>query len=392
MTKTKKIAVSIISIMIAALMLFSIYSSVISKAQAASVSSEMKISAKSALLMDYHTGKIVFRQNEKIHLPIASMVKIMTLLLVYEEISGGQITEDTLITASENATSMGGSQAFLDTNAQYKLGELIKSIVVGSANDSCVAIAEHISGDVTSFVDVMNKKAAGLNMENTNFVNCTGLPAPNQYSCAEDVATMTRALINHPLFFKYSTIWMFNFEHPGGRVTELSNTNKLIRYYEGCDGGKTGFTNEAMYCLSATAKRGNTRLISVVMGAETSKIRNAENSKLFNHGFANYETRQIVFKDLSLDKDFEVQNGKEKTVKLAPCKDFYHFMPKNNKPDIKIEETVDKIAAPIAAGQKLGTIKITVNGEEIGSVDLVSKADIGKMTYLDIIDDLIEQW
>ena len=300
-------------------------------------SQNLKVNARSGLLMDYDTGTVVFEQNSKDRMPIASMVKIMTLLITFEEMENGNHTLDTDIVASENATSMGGSQAFLDTGSTYKLGELIKSIVVGSANDSCVAVAEHISGDVTSFVARMNEKAASLNMENTNFVNCTGLPAPNQYCCAHDVGIMTRAMLSHPEFYDFSTVWMFDFKHPSGRVTQLSNTNKLIRAYEGCDGGKTGFTNEAMYCLSATAKRGTTRLISVVMGAETSKIRNGENAKLFNYGFANYETRRIVTKGTQTEGDFAVEKGKVKTVKGVAADDFYSFVKKNSKAEAVIE-------------------------------------------------------
>ena len=352
----------------------------------------LSVNAKSGLLMDYDTGTVVFEQNATDRMPIASMVKIMTLLITFEEIDAGNLTLDDDIVASENATSMGGSQAFLDTGSSYKLGELIKSIVVGSANDSCVAVAEHICGDVSSFVARMNEKAALLGMENTNFVNCTGLPAPNQYCCARDVGVMTREMLSHKQFYDFSTIWMFDFAHPSGRVTQLSNTNKLIRAYEGCDGGKTGFTNEAMYCLSATAKRGNTRLISVVMGAQTSKIRNGENAKLFNYGFANYETRKIVEKGTVTETEFAVEKGKVKTVKGVAGDDFYSFVKKNAPKDVVLEECVEKISAPVNAGDKIGVIKILSNGTEIGEVDLLSEAASDKIGYLDILDDMIEKW
>ncbi len=389
----RKILFPILSLLLALVLLSGFSTRLFAKAEAPAVKNAgLEISAKSALLMDYSSGKIVFTQNEKAHLPIASMVKIMTLLLTFEEMEKGNISEETMITASENATSMGGSQAFLDTNASYSLGELIKSIVVGSANDSCVAVGEHICGDISSFVDRMNAKAKELNMADTNFVNCTGLPAANQYSCARDVAVMTRELVRHPLFFKYSKIWMFDFAHPGGRVTQLSNTNKLIRAYEGCDGGKTGFTNEAMFCLSATAKRGNTRLISVVMGAQTSKIRNAENAKLFNYGFANFETRQLVVKGVGDNVDHGVSNGKVKTVKLVPSEDLYYFMPKNSKAEVTTSQSIDKIAAPVKSGERKGTLSVFVNGEQVGKVNLLATADIGKVTYIDIINDMIDEW
>ncbi len=392
MKTLKKAVLSAIAVLLLGVIAFTTAVNVGAFAAPKEQEQSLKVNAKSGLLMDFNTGTVVFEQNSKDRMPIASMVKIMTLLLTFEEIDAGNLTLDTDIVASENATSMGGSQAFLDTGSSYKLEELIKSIVVGSANDSCVAVAEHISGDVTSFVERMNEKAAALGMENTNFVNCTGLPAPNQYCCAHDVGLMTREMLSHKQFYDFSTVWMFDFKHPSGRVTQLSNTNKLIRAYEGCDGGKTGFTNEAMYCLSATAKRGNTRLISVVMGAETSKIRNGENAKLFNYGFANYETRLLVAKGAQTTGDYEVNKGKVKTVKGVAKNDLYSFVKKNSKAEVVIEECVDPISAPLTAGDKIGTLKVTVDGAEIGTVDLLSESDSAKVGYLDILDDVIARW
>lgn len=355
-------------------------------------SDDLKIAAKSALLMDYDSGKIVFAQNAKEHLPIASMVKIMTLLLTFEQVNSGKLSMTDEIVASENATSMGGSQAFLDTNNSYKLEQLIQSILVGSANDSCVAVAEKISGSVDGFVGSMNAKAKELGMDDTNFVNCTGLPAVGQYSCASDVATMTRELLTHKSFYTFSKVWMFDFKHPSGRITQLSNTNKLIRAYDGCDGGKTGFTNEAMFCLSATAKRGSMRLISVVCGAETSKIRNGENAKLFNYGFANFENKQLVTVGNAIDGEYNVNQGKIKTVKAVAKNNFFTFSNKADKNNYKIECNVSPIQAPINAGDKIGEIIIYNGAKEIGRVDLVSSDTVSKLTYLDIVDDLIQNW
>jgi D-alanyl-D-alanine carboxypeptidase (penicillin-binding protein 5/6) len=333
----------------------------------------------------------VFEKNPTQHMPIASMVKIMTLNLIFDEIENGNLSLDTDVTAGQNATSMGGSQAFLDTNATYKLSELIKSIVVASANDSCVACAEHIAGSGEEFVAKMNQKAADLGMENTNFVNCTGLPAPNGYSCAKDVAIMSRELFNHPIFFDFSKIWMFDFKHPSGRITQLSNTNKLLRGYEGCDGGKTGFTNEAMYCLSATAKRGSSRLISVVMGSQTSKERNAENSKLFNYGFANYETRPLVLKGSKVLNPVYVDGGKTNSVNLICQNDLYHFG-KRSKAEITFESTVKTLKAPLKAGRAVGELIIKMDGAEIGRVNLLAETSVAKKSYLDIINDITGSW
>ncbi|MCL2860979.1 MAG: D-alanyl-D-alanine carboxypeptidase [Firmicutes bacterium] len=354
--------------------------------------SNLRVAGRSALLMDHDTGTVVFEQNADERHPIASMVKIMTLNLVFDEMRNGNLTADCDVQISQHAASMGGSQAFMDAGSSYKVGELIKSIVVASANDACVALAEHISGDAQLFVDKMNERAKALGMENTNFANCTGLPSPNGYSTARDVAKMTQEMIRHPEFFEYSTIWMFDFAHPSGRTTELANTNKLVRFYEGCDGGKTGFTNESKYCLSATAKRGNTRLISVVIGAETSKIRNAENSKLFNYGFANYETKRLVEQGAIVEGEFAVKNGKTKTVQVMPEKDFFHFAKRNQKSEFTFENIVDSLKAPLEKGQIVGTMRIMNGGTEIGTINLITTDAILKAGYLDILNDIISQW
>lgn len=348
--------------------------------------------AKAAMLLDADTGTVVYEKNADDRLQIASMVKIMTLNLIFEEVENGNLSYDTDVVASQNATSMGGSQAFLDTNNSYKAGELIKSIIVASANDSCVAMAEHIAGGVPSFVERMNGKAQELGMDNTYFVNCTGLPAPNQYSCARDVSKMTRELIKHKGFFDFSGIWMFDFVHPSGRTTSLSNTNKLVRFYEGCDGGKTGFTSEALSCLSATAKRGDTRLLSIVVGAESSKVRNAEVSKLFNYGFANYETKRYAAKGDVAEEVVSVNNGKQASVNAVVADDIVLFGKRGANKECVIEKEFYEISAPVKCGDKVGKLKVIKNGEIVGSVDLLAQNDVAEKGYMDILDDFIEKW
>lgn len=348
--------------------------------------------ARSAYLMDYHTGTVVYAKNEKEHLPIASMVKIMTLLLTMEEIDAGKLATTDMVCASENAASMGGSQAFLDAGSEYEVGELIKSIAVGSANDSCVAMAEHIAGSVDAFVARMNERATQLGMEDTYFVNCTGLPAAEQYCCARDAARMLQELIGHERFFDYSKVWMFDFVHPGGRITQLSNTNKLLRAYEGCDGGKTGFTNEAKYCLAATAQRGNTRLIAVVCGAPTSKIRNAQNAALFNYGFANYETKQVVTAGVPLQKRYAVRGGKEDGILAVPAADKFVFVKKGTGTDVTYRADVLTLDAPVRQGDVVGELTVLSGDEELCKVSLVSDRTVKKSTYLDMVDELIAKW
>lgn len=349
------------------------------------------VNARAATLVDAGTGTVVFEKDAKKRLQIASMVKIMTLSLVFEEIEKGTMGYDTDVTASRYATSMGGSQAFLDADNVYKAGELIKSVIVASANDSCVALAEHVAGSVPAFVERMNAKAERLGLKDTYFVNCTGLPAPNQYSCAADVAVMTRELISHKGFFDFSGIWMFDFVHPSGRVTALSNTNKLVRFYEGCDGGKTGFTSEALSCLSATAKRGDTRFICVVMGAENAKTRNAEVSKLLSYGFANYESKKFASAGETLG-EAEVSNGKKPSVTLAAGGDIALFGKKGEMGACELVKEIAAIVAPVKAGDKVGTLKLVRGDETLACTDIVASGDVKENSYMDFVDKIAKSW
>ena len=242
--------------------------------QTDSVASDaLNLRCKSAYCMDANSKTTVYAQNQTQRLPIASMCKIMTLILSFEAIESGQFSYDDCITVSENASSMGGSQVFLEANTKYPVNELLKSIVVCSANDSCVAMAETVCGNESLFVERMNERAKELGANNTLFANCTGLPREPQYSCAKDVAIMLRHLLKFEKYYEYGTVWTDKFSHPEGRFTEITNTNKPVRFYDGCDGGKTGFTNQAGFCLAATAKRNDLRVIAVVIGEENSKQR-----------------------------------------------------------------------------------------------------------------------
>lgn len=379
------IAACALAIMVAA-------SSVVFGAGAAETGS-FSVDASSAFLMDAATGTTLYEQNAREHRPVASMVKIMTLVLAFDAVDAGELGLGESITVSENASSMGGSQAFLDAHAEYKADDLIKAIIVASANDACVAIAERLGGSVDAFVGDMNDRAAELGMNDTNFVNCTGLPAPNQYSCAADAAVMFRELIGHDKYFEYSDIWMFDFEHPSGRKTMLTNTNKLIRSYEGCDGGKTGFTNEAMYCLSATAERNGTRLISVVTGAQTSKGRNAQICKLFDYGFANYETRQVIFGGVELDAALEIPASKEKRSAVVPAENGFYLAARGSSAELTYEIAFDEnISLPVAAGSTVGKLSVFADGELVASSLLVTSTELTVPGYLDILGELLRSW
>ena len=356
------------------------------------IGEDLKIEAKSAYLSDFSTNTAIYAKAEHERLPIASMCKIMTLLVTFEGIKAGILDFNEKITVSEKAASMGGSQVFLEANAQYCVHELIKSIVVCSANDSCVALAERIAGSEALFVERMNRRAEELGMEDTLFANCTGLPKQPQYSCAKDVAIMLSELLKHEEYYQFSNVWMDKFQHPEGRYTEISNTNKLVRFYEGCDGGKTGFTNEAGFCLAATAKRNGMRIISVVIGAENSQKRFGGVREMFDYAFANYENKVVYKAGEALPKSACVDGGKEKILPLTPAEDVTTFTKRGEKSDINCRLEINKIKAPVKKGDCVGEIVVYEKGVEKKRILLVAMKDIKKATLWDKIRDVARNW
>ena len=354
--------------------------------------SDVDITSKSACLVDYASGSMLYGHNPKEHLPIASMVKMMTILLTLDEFDKGSLTEETMITTSENASGMGGSQVFIDPYVEYSAGDLLKSVIMASANDASVALAEHISGSEKAFVNKMNQKAKELGMNDTYYVNCTGLPTPEQYSCAIDCAVVLKEVAEHELYHKYSTIWMDELVHPSGRKTELVNTNRLIRYYDGCDGGKTGSTNEAGCCLSASAVRNNMRLISVVIGAKNSQTRFNECSKLFNYGFANYESKKIVDSTLPA-MSLKVNKGKVDNVDIYANEDYAVVVKKGDAHNYEVTyDSPNKISAPTREGDIVGKAIISKEGNVVKEIDLEVRANIDALSLKDCFDKVVENW
>ena len=363
------------------------------------VSKEIKnlndYNSRSAYVVDFDSGTTLFERNADQKYPIASMVKIMTLNLIFEEIESGNLSFDEKIIISENASGMGGSQMFLDTGLEYTVSDLIKGIIVVSANDACVAMAERISGSTDAFVDLMNEKAKTYEMNNTNFVNVTGLPEDGQFSTARDVSKMMKNLLKHEEYYKYSSIFLENFNHPDGRITEFNNTNKLVKFYPGCDGGKTGFTSEAMYCLSATAKREDTRVIATVMGAQTSKDRNKEITDLFNYAFHNFKNVKILEKDKPIPVDATIKRAKTNDVKVAPSKTVSILSKKGVAPNYELDVKInDNLKAPINKGDCIGKILVIDKQTKqiIEEVDLISLTEIEGLSYIDSIRKIIEHW
>ena len=354
--------------------------------------SDLDIASKSGLLMDYFSGAVLYEKNSTTHLPIASMVKMMTTLIALEEYDEGNVSLDTMISTTENASGMGGSQVFIDPYVEYSFEDLLKSVIMASANDASVALAEYFNGNEKSFTNRMNKRAKELGMNDTNYANCTGLPAPEQYSCAKDCALLMREVLKHDLYHNYSAIWMDELVHPSGRKTELVNTNKLIRYFEGCDSGKTGSTNEAGCCLTASAKRGDMRLISVIIGAENSKTRFNESSLLLNYGFANFENRFLVDMTNPIS-NLPVSKGKIENCDVFASENYVAIVKKGD--NLEYETTINlpnNLKAPLKVGDKVGTIKVTKDGTVIKEIDLIVKSDIKHSSYFDTIGKVVENW
>ena len=348
--------------------------------------------AKSSLLLDYDSNTIIYENNSKARLPIASMVKLMTILLTYEAIDAHALTLDTMITTTENASKMGGSQVFIDPFVEYRAEDLLKSVVMASANDASVALAEYISGSESEFVNKMNQRAKELNMDNTLYVNCTGLPAPEQYSCAYDCAIILKEVMKHDHYHTLSNVWMDTLTHPSGRKTELVNTNKLVRYYKGCDGGKTGSTSEAGYCLSASAERDGFRLIAVVIGSKTGQDRFNNTTSLFNYGFANYENKTILDCSKAILENHEVLQCKTKTTNIYASENYYGLSKKGDKTEYDITYEIEQLKAPMNSGDKVGKLIISKQGNVVKEIDLIVKEDLVKISYFDGLKQIASNW
>lgn len=333
---------------------------------------------KAALLMEASTGRILYAQNENDHLPIASVTKIMSTLLVMEAIDGGKLSLDETVTVGSDAANMGGSQVYLEVGEKMSVNDLLKAMIVVSANDATVAFAEHLAGSEASFVEMMNERASRLGMTNTHFANCHGLNEDGHYSSALDVALMTRELLTHEKIFDYTTIWMDTIRNGS---FGLANTNKLIRFYDGANGMKTGFTDKAKYCLSATAKRDGMQLIAVIIGAESSDVRFASAKKLLDYGFANYCV--ITPEKTELGK-LAVKNGKTGFAALDYVPPTI-MLDKGKKGSLTSSVTLDELSAPVNIGDKVGLVTYYIDGEVAATSDVYAVTEDEKITYFTIL-------
>lgn len=342
--------------------------------------------AKSAILVDYLTGKVLYEKDADAKLAPASMTKIASMLLIMEAIDSGNLSFDDEVIISEEAASMGGSQVFLEAGEVYKVSDLLKGIAIASGNDAVVAMAEKIGGSVNGFVDMINKRLEELGCKSTHFVNPHGLDADGHYSSARDMALIARELLKHERILEYTSIYEEYLEKNDGTRTWLVNTNKLVRFYAGVDGLKTGFTNTAGYCLTATAKKDNFRLISVVMGEDTSENRSSDTVRLLNYGFNTFKINIFKTKDEVLGK-VRVEGGKNDYAEIVLLTDATEILKNTDEvQEYNFNIKIDKIKAPVKNGDIVGTAEVyDNNGNLIDEVDVTVKEEIIKASLLDYI-------
>lgn len=340
--------------------------------------------AKSAILMEVSTGKIIFSKNENEKLSPASMTKMMSLLLIMENIEKGVISLDEMVTVSENASGMGGSQILLETGEKMSVDDLIKGITIASGNDAVVALAEKIAGTEAGFVKMMNDKARELKLTNTNFKNPHGLDEANHYSSAKDMAIIAKELVKHQKILEYSSIYETYLRENTDKAIWLVNTNKLVRFYDGVDGLKTGFTSSAGYCLTATAKRNNMRIIAVVMGEPDSKTRNKEVSEMFDYMFAQYEVETLLSKDSKV-KTITNNRTKNINIDIVPKETITSLNRKvDGKKNITYNIKLDKIKDKIKINDKVGIMEILENNKVINTIELTVNKEVKKANIFEV--------
>ncbi|MDR3596718.1 D-alanyl-D-alanine carboxypeptidase family protein [Clostridium sp.] len=342
------------------------------------------IEARSALLMEPMSGKILYEKNADEKFAPASVTKIMTMLLTMEAVDNGKITFDDKVTCSENAKKMGGSTMLLDTGEIRTVEELLKGVAIASGNDAAVALAEYLGGTETDFVSMMNKKAQELGMSNTTFKNCNGLPADGHLSTAKDIAIMSKELLKHPKVLKYTGTYMETISEGRQSPIELVNHNKLVRFFEGCDGLKTGFTDEAKYCISATATRNGVRMLSVIMGAPTYKIRNRDAGVLLNHGFSKYEGKKLISKDDDIDKVY-MDEQTDKYFMAKAKNDLTVILPKGENKELEKKIVIDELKKEYKAGDLVGKYEVYLGNDKVGEVEIYCDRDIKKGNIFDNI-------
>ncbi len=346
-----------------------------------------EVAAPSAILIERTSGTVLYEKNSHEKLAPASVTKIMTMLLTVEAIERGQISQNDEVVTSDHAASMGGSQIYLEPGERMSLHDMLKSIAVSSANDACVAVAEHIAGSEATFVSMMNDRAAALGMKDTHFANCCGLDDEEHYTTAYDIALMSRELLKHEMIRSYTTIWMDTVRDG---AFGLSNTNKLVRFYDGTTGLKTGFTSKAGYCVSASAERDGMELIAVIMKSDTSPHRNADASGLLNFGFANYAVVGLG-EDENHAEPIPVTLGQEDSVEVELAENAQVLIEKAQAAKVEKQLVlVERLEAPVEKGQKVGTLRFSLDGKQIAEVPVVAANSVKRLSTMDIYGEILK--
>lgn len=353
----------------------------------------MTLTSPAAVLAETATGTIIFEKNADEKREVASITKLMTALLVLEALDRGDVKLSDSVQVSSTAAAMKGSQALLDANATYSLEDLLRTTIMASANDSAVALAEHLCGSEEAFVTRMNARAQELGMANTMYVNCTGYPKEGQYTTARDVCSLCCEVAKHPRYTQYSSVWIDKLTHPGGRVTDLTNTNRLVRFYQGCDGFKTGSTDAAKYCLAATAEKNGMRLVAVVLGTPVSQTRFDEARAMLDYGFANYQRIAIANKGDLLGESLPIHGGAADTVELALGSGLSMLLKNGQQSGLKLELALPDYAdAPVAKGDVLGTVNVLLEGQVIAKLNCVAAADVPRPGFIEGLYRILNNW
>jgi serine-type D-Ala-D-Ala carboxypeptidase (penicillin-binding protein 5/6) len=351
------------------------------------------LTSPSVVLAEASTGTVIFEKNADEKRQVASITKLMTALLLLEDINSGAISLADQVTVSKNAASTKGSQALLDADATYPLETLMQATIMASANDAAVALAEHASGTEAVFVDRMNARAAELGMLNTHYVNCTGLPQDGQYTTARDVMTLSCEVGKHPAYHKYASVWIDTLKHPSGRTTDLTNTNRLVRFYEGCDGFKTGSTDEAKFCISATAEKNGMRLVAVVLGNPKSQTRFDEARAMLDYGFATYRRVTIAREGDLLGQQVQVTRGSQDTVDTALGSGLSMLLKVGQEKQLAMEvELPETVQAPVRKGDTLGTVRVLLDGKVVAKLNCVAAQDVRLPSFLEGFIKILDTW
>ena len=344
----------------------------------------VEITAPSAMLVEAETGTVIFEKNADEQRPVASVTKLMTLLLTFEALEEGTVSLEDQVTVSRAAAGQIGSQALLDAGAVYSLKELLKSTIIASANDSAYALAEYLAGTETDFVARMNERAQELGMTDTVYVNCTGLPVEGQHTTARDVALLSCQMCTHPEYFTYGAVWMDTLTHPSGRVTDLTNTNRLVRFYDGCDGLKTGSADDSKYCLSCTAEKNGMRLIAVVLGASASQTRFNEARAMLDYGFNGYKR---------VGQKVKVHLGMQDEVDAAAGSGLSMLIKLGQEKQLSLEvELPEEVEAPLKAGDALGVLRVKLGDRVVARLAAVAAEDVGMPGLLEGFLRLLTNW